>query len=382
MQLKSIFLVVGLLGILGITGYFALRNAHASPVVVTEKRAVVTLESPAEGAFSGLARSRDGHLLAIVKDNKQIGTWDSRWGTGTNVRVLESSGKEWLYSPTFSPDGSLLATPSNTPNLQNSGHLLLWDPAAGQRLASVDNLSWPLCCAIFNPAGTFIAVAGNTTLYLVDPSTREITQQVEMERVVNGVIEAMAFNPKGDLLATAKRNGKVELWQVPNLNLVRTLSVGPSLRSSPASSYDTPAHPQAVSVTFAHNVPRLAANNSEGSVFVWDVNTGKEIVRYVGSASGAQGNSSVYAPLANSLSFTLDDRWLLTIDQKTNGIRLLRADRHQETDNMLTVPKHGVLETVNASATDGSVAFSYRIFHPGETGPPTAKVEIWSLQLR
>ena len=245
----------------------------------------------------------------------------------------------------------MLTTVSSTPkNFQSSGHLLLWDPATGQRLGSVDNLSWPICCASFNPAGTLIAVAGNRALYLVDASTHEITQQVEMERGVNSVIEAMAFNANGDLLATAKRNGKVELWQVPGLSLVRTFSVGPSLRPAPRSPDDAPEYPRAVSVTFAHNVPRLAANNSEGSVFVWDVNTGKEIVRYVSKDSSPRGNSSVYAPVANSLVFTLDDRWLLTIDPKTNGIRLLGTNWRKETDNVLTVPKHGELETMNGSA--------------------------------
>jgi WD40 repeat protein len=301
----------------------------------------------------------------------------------TSVHVFESSDQEWIYSPSFSPDGAMLATVSNTPrDFQSSGHLLLWDPSTGQRLASVDNISWPVCCASFNPAGTLIAVAGNTTLYLINASTREIVQQVEMEHVVNGVIQAMAFNPNGDLLATGKRNGKVELWQVPGLTLVRTLSVGPSLRVTSGYPDDAPAKPQAVSVTFAHSLPRLAANNSEGSAFVWDVNSGKEIVRYVSKDFSKQGNSSVYAPQANSLFFTLDDRWLLTIDQKTNGVRLLGIERHKETDSVLTVPKHGVLETMNASAADGSVAFAYRIFHPGESVPPTAKVEIWSLQLR
>src|SRR5215813_182129 len=384
MRWKSLFFIGGLVWA-GLVVVVGIAGCHGSPRVVTAKQAEGTLEStnesPAEGAFTGLARTPDGHLVAIVKDNKKTGIWDSSKGA-TTVSVLESSEKEWIYSPTFSPDGSLLATVSNTPrNFQSSGHLLLWDPGTGQRLASVDNLSWPICCASFNPGGTLIAVAGNTTLYLVDASTREIVQQVEMERVVNGVILAMAFNPNGNLLATAKRNGKVELWQVPNLSLVGTFSVGPSLR--PTSGYvdDTPAQPQAVSVAFAHNLPCLAANNSEGSAFVWDVTTGKEIVRYVSRESGKQGNSSVYAAQANSLFFTPDDRWLLAIDQKTNGIRLLGIERQKETENVLTVPKHGVLENMNASATDGSVAFSYRIFHPGEAVPPTAKVEIWSLQL-
>jgi WD40 repeat protein len=174
----------------------------------------------------------------------------------------------------------------------------------------------------------------------------------------------------------------VELWQVPDLKLVRTFFVGPSLQPAPRSPDDAPAEPQAVSVTFAHNVPRLAANNSEGSIFVWDINTGKEIVRYVSELSSAHGNSSVYAPRANSLFFTLDDLWLLTIDQPTNGIRLLGAKRHKETDNVLTVPKHGEMEALNATATDGSVAYAYRVFHPGEPGPPSAKFEIWSFSLR
>ena len=227
-----------------------------------------------------------------------------------------------------------------------------------------------------------MAVAGYTTLYLVDPSTREIIRKTEMEHVVNGTIQALAFNTSGDLLATGKRNGKVELWQVPDLHLVRAFSVGPSLQPAPASPDDAPAAPQAVSVTFAHNLPRLAANNSEGNIFVWDVNTGKEIVRYVSEQSSAHGNSSVYAPRANSLSFTMDDLWLLTIDQLTNGIRLLGAKRRKETGNVLTVPKQGAMEALNASATDGSVAFAYRVGHPGEPEPPTAKFEIWSFQLR
>lgn len=252
----------------------------------------------------------------------------------------------------------------------------------GQRLASVDDLSWSVCCASFNPAGTLIAVAGLTTLYLVDPSTRQIIRHSEMQHVANGVIQGIAFNPNGDLLATGKRNGKVELWQVPDLTLVRSFSVGPSLKPTPVSPEDAPAEPEARSVTFAHNLPRLAANNSEGSAFVWDLHTGKEIVRYAYDYSDTRRNGSVFAPLANSLFFTLDDAWLLTIDQETKGIRLLGAKRQKETGNVLTIPKDSELGALTAFPADGSVAFAYRVFHPGEPGPPSARFEIWSLQLR
>ncbi|HKR85240.1 MAG TPA: hypothetical protein VJS37_13870, partial [Terriglobales bacterium] len=150
MHRKSLFLVGSLASVLVIGGYFALRKVP--PPVATQKQAEVTLESTASGIFSELARSGDGRLLAIVKDGKEIGTWDRLQG-GPTVRLFESDEKEWLYSPTFSPDGSVLATISNTPKQQNAGHLLLWDSATGQRLASVDDISWPVCCASFNPVG-------------------------------------------------------------------------------------------------------------------------------------------------------------------------------------------------------------------------------------
>ena len=378
MLVKSRFFALGLAGLLGVAGYFALRNTHASPVV-GEKQAEGTVEPPATGEFTGLARSRDGRWLATLNDNKTIEVWDA--SNGQSLRVLETDQRLWTRSLTFSPDGSVLVTATSTA-FENSVHLLFWDPARGQQMGSVDVPSWPVCCASFNTAGTLIAVAGYTTLYLVDPSTREIIRKTEMEHVTNGSIQAMEFNTNGDLLATAKRNGKVELWKVPDLSLVRAFSVGPSLQPAPRSPDDAPAAPQGVSVTFAHNAPRLAANNSEGNIFVWDVNSGKEIVRYVSELSSAHGNSSVYAPRANSLFFTSDDLWLLTIDQATNGIRLLGAKRHKETSNLLTVPKHGEMEALNASAKDGSVAFAYGVGHPGEPGPPEAKFEIWSLQLR
>jgi WD40 repeat protein len=277
MQLKSPLVVIGLLGILAIGGYLGLHSAYPSPPIL-EKRAEGPV-SPADlSEITGLAGSRDGHMLVTVNGNKTVSLWDA--ASGANLRAFESSPTEWIYAPTFSPDGSLLATPSSTPYTTSSGHLLLWDTATGQRLASVDDLSWSVCCASFNPAGTLIAVAGLTTLYLVDPSTRQIIRQAEMQHVANGVIQAIAFNPNGDLLATGKRNGKVELWQVPDLTLVRTFSVGPSLKPTPVSPEDAPAQPEARSVTFAHNLPRLAANNSEGSAFVWDLRTGREIVRY------------------------------------------------------------------------------------------------------
>src|SRR5690349_20121188 len=152
-------------------------------------------------------------MLATANDNKTVAIWDA--ATGTNLRALESSRTEWIFAPAFSPDGSLLATASYSQGDNTRGNLLLWNPTTGERLGSVDNLSWPKCVS-FNPAGTLVAVGGAPALYLVDPWTREITHQVHSAHE-NGPIQAVEFSPSGDLLATAGRDGTVKLWRVPEL---------------------------------------------------------------------------------------------------------------------------------------------------------------------
>jgi WD40 repeat protein len=369
MVVKSKILAVGLVGVLAVGGYFALHAGHASPAAF-EKQAEGPMGPPELTNIDGLARSRDGHILATVSDNKSIALWDV--ASGKNLLVLQNGDNEWIFAPAFSPDGSLLATASNT---QGDGHLLLWNPATGERLASVDNLSFPGCVS-FNPAGTLIAVGG-FTLYLVDPSTKEIVRQIVRPHQ-NGGTAPVVFSPGGDLLATGGRDGTVKLWKLPDLTLVRTFTL-----SYPGSNVPTseggPASPIVSSLAFAHDAPRLAAATLEGSVFVWDIGRGKEIVHYDYSTASADLD---LVKMRNWVSFTSDDKWLVTTNQAGNGITLLGARSKKEVGDLVTLSKRAEMGNLDFSSTDGSVAFAYQVFHPGEPGPPSGKFEIWSLQLR
>jgi WD40 repeat protein len=359
-------------GIVGVAGYFELRGGPA-PRAVFEKQAEGPMGPPELTNIDGLARSRDGHVLATV-DNNTVSLWDTASGKNLFVlqNVLQSGSNEAIYAPAFSPDGTLLATARN---IRGDGSLLLWNPATGERLASVDNLSFPGCVS-FNPAGTLIAVGGLPTLYFVDPSTKEIVRRIDRPHQ-NGGSQAVVFSPSGDLLATGGRDGTVKLWQLSDLNLVRTFSVSdPGPDVSPSEG----GRPRAIvsSLAFAHDVPRLAAATQGGSVFVWDLGSGKEIVHYDYSAVKADTD---ILKLRNWAYFTLDDKWLVTTNQRGDGITLLGAKSKKEADDLLTLGKHAEMGNVDFSTTDGSVAFAYRVFHPGEPGPPTAKFELWSLQL-
>jgi WD40 repeat protein len=371
---KPLLIIVGIVCILGVAAFFVFHGVQPRPPAVA-KQAEGPVGEPELTVITALAQSHDGHILATVNENKTVALWDA--ATGTNLRALESSPNEWVFAPAFSPDDSLLATAESSGGSDTHGSLLLWNPATGERLASVENLPWPNSVC-FNPAGTLIAVGGTPALYLVDPSTKEIIRQVDRAHQ-NGAIQAMAFSPSGELLATAGRDGTVKLWKVPELNLVRTISAGQSVLAASRSELG-PGPAIVGSVAFAHHHPRLAATTSEGKVLIWDLDSGREIMRYAYEDSAATGANYFQVPLGNSLSFTSDDRWLLTTDQHGTGIRLLGVDSKKEIDGLLTTHTDSPIEAMNVSAADGSVAFAYRVFSPGQKAQ--TKFEVWGMRLR
>jgi len=63
MRVKSPLLILGLVGVLVVVGYFTLRARHASTAIV-EKQAEGPMGPPELTNIEGLARSRDGRQHA------------------------------------------------------------------------------------------------------------------------------------------------------------------------------------------------------------------------------------------------------------------------------------------------------------------------------
>jgi WD40 repeat protein len=75
---------------------------------------------------------------------------------------------------------------------------------------------------------------------------------------------------------------------------------------------------QTVSVVFSHDGSLLAAHTQEGTVYVWEANSGREVGRY---AFKYDRKSEIPATLVHSLFFTPNDEWLVTTDQSGRAIR-------------------------------------------------------------
>ena len=104
-------------------------------------------------------------------------------------------------------------------------------------------------------------------------------------------------------------------------------------------------------------------------------------MRYAYDFSRARADDYIADTLRNSVSFTSDNRWLVSMNQRGNGIRLLGALGNKEAGDLLTIPRDGELEALNLSRTDDSVALAYRVFTPGRGASPP-KFETWTIHAR
>ena len=101
MLVKSGLLGVGLVCVLGVVGYFALRASHASPAIAA-KQAEGPMGLPELTDIDGLARSRDGRIFATVSQYT-VSLWDAT--SGQNLLVLQNGDNESIFAPAFSRDG-------------------------------------------------------------------------------------------------------------------------------------------------------------------------------------------------------------------------------------------------------------------------------------
>jgi len=72
----------------------------------------------------------------------------------------------------------------------------------------------------------------------------------------------------------------------------------------------------------------------------------------------------------------------VTTNLSGDGITLLGAKSKKEVGDLLTLRKHTEMGNLDFSPSGGSVAFAYRVFHPGEPSPKYLSMKERSESLR
>jgi eukaryotic-like serine/threonine-protein kinase len=267
-----------------------LAAAYAGMVVrvdLANHNAVTTLRGKMEGRKVELAMSFDGSRLAAGLENGTILVWDVI--AAGEPRRLQGHLLS-VDGVVFSPDGKTLASTSF------DGTVRLWDFKAARELRALrGHVGW-VYKAAFSPDGRYVASAGwDNSVRLWDvASGREMFQF----RGNNAYVFNVAFSPDGKAIASSCADGSVRVWDVRQAlasaesipeEMVRSAgaAAGPGAREELHQSlmrYRTPdqtlgvGHESMVeSVRFAPDGKSAATSGRDGTVRLWDPETGKSI---------------------------------------------------------------------------------------------------------
>ena len=256
-------------------------------VDLANHNAVSTLKGKMEGRKVELGMSPDGSHLAAGLVNGTILLWDGT--AGSEPRHLQGH-LSFVDGLTFSPDGKTLVSASF------DGTCRLWDVEAARELKVLrGHVGW-VYKATFSPDGRYVASAGwDNSVRLWDvASGREVFQF----RGNNAYAFNVAFSPDGKAIASACADGSVRVWDVRQAlasadsipeEMVRSSgeTAGPRAREELDQylmRYRTPdqalgiGHKSPVeSVRFAPDGKSAATSGRDGTVRLWEPETGRSI---------------------------------------------------------------------------------------------------------
>ena len=132
----------------------------------------------------------------------------------------------------FSPDGSLIAAPSNTGDV----HLVRVED--GVEVKVLKGHTKDVRGAKFSPDGKLLATCSFDDLILLwSIPEGELVGKLANQPFAKGVV-AISFSPDGKTLASGSTDGKVRIWDIERQNVIQEFSVGEYFAMSVAYSPD------------------------------------------------------------------------------------------------------------------------------------------------
>jgi len=227
---------------------------------------------PLEGHYgwvNSVAWSPDGSRIASGSADRTIRLWDAN--TGTQIDEHNDNGS--IKSVAWSPDGSKIASASTV------GDTRLWDANTGEHIGDIGDLteiqtfndiSW-------SPDGSKIGASRNKTIILWDANTGK-----QIGKPITGHtdwVRSVTWSPDGSRLASASDDKTVRLWNANTGEAPR----GPKDRDEVSGAGIQIGDPLkghlgwVMSVAWSPGGSILASAGDDGTIRLWNANTGKQI---------------------------------------------------------------------------------------------------------
>lgn len=250
-----------------------------------------------QGRAMAVVYSPDGKTIASGGDDRAVVVWEADSGRVLH-RLLGHTGK--IYTVALSRDGRMLASGS-----RNNGQVILWDPKKGRRLLELpaqDSVHW----LAFAPDGKTLATVSASAIHLCDVATGSEVRQLEGRR---GFWAGFASN--GKAIAAAGGRGTETPW----LRLYDGTD-GKEIRSFEVTNINSAA--------VSSDGRLLAGGSADGSVNIWEVESGESI--------GQFGPQSTERNWNVSLAFSADSKLLASVGDTgdTRTIRIMSLESKKE----------------------------------------------------
>jgi WD40 repeat protein len=334
------------------------RNAPPAPQAT--RIATIDARGPAGGYVEALALAPNAGLAATGSRSGQIQVWSTT--VGEKFPASLSNYRESIADLAFSPDGRVLASLGRA--RESAVRLWRFDDRAGSG-EWVEAASLPVgrCLALrFDGTGARLAVLCETEVLVVDVASQQV-----MARLANPhkeVLTAFDLSADGQRLITAGHDGQVVVRDVATETPVRSFNVRLSRRPYPPPRGMEPPEVWGVVVALSRDGSRVAVVTIEGTVYVWDVGTGKLLFNHAdGEAGGPPPGSLRFARDGTLLATTGDRFGMRSIDVSGGASRVV-----------VSAPK--AYQTV--AITDDGMAFA-AITSSVSGGRLSYAVEVWQL---
>jgi WD40 repeat protein/serine/threonine protein kinase len=250
-----------------------------------------SLEGHPGGAF-GVACSGDGEWIATGGADQLVKVWNAT--SGRWVRSFRGHNRE-VRCVTFTPDGKQIASGDA------EGRLKVWQTATGERLFDRQAHNGEVRSVSYDPAGDQLASAGGDwAVRIWDPT---LSRELQTLKGHHCWCHGVAFSPDpgspapvdgeprsrglGRRLASVSGDGDARIWDDDGHEL-----------------HTIPAHGNFIrGVAIGRDGTRMATASVDGTLKLWDVGTGQEVLILKGRGGGV-----------SCVAFSIDGNMLLSGD--------------------------------------------------------------------
>jgi WD40 repeat protein len=215
--------------------------------------------------------SPDGSRLVTASVDGAAGLWDLRTGR----LIAELHHQDVVTTARFSPDGNEVLTTSY------DGVAALWDGHTGALIAELHGHTGRIQSGAFSPDGALVlTVSLDHTARLWDAKTGA---EISVLHGHEDEVYDCAFSPSGAQAVTVGALGQARLWSPPLGRAIARLQSDEVLMSASMSA----------------DGRRVAASNQDGSLALWDANSGAKLSQFAtldaGDFVAYVGRDHIYA---------------------------------------------------------------------------------------